>query len=195
MWRNSDVLMVGDLFDPSLETAGGAIESGINYGTAAQETGLGAPPGTEAGGTPPTPKPPVYGSGWPPARPFVAAAWRVTVDGPRYTLQSGDTFSGLSWTYLGDPARWKEISSLNPQHGPSSWPAGALIVMPDEAVAYAIQHGALPASAGNPNLGSGQALAGGAGRRKWVPWAIGGAAVVTVATVAGVAIHMHNKAA
>lgn len=134
-----------------------------------------------------TPKPSV-GSGWPPARPFVKGAWRVTVDGPRYILQSGDTFAGLAWTYLGDPARWKEIASLNPQHDASHWPAGALIVMPDEAIAYAIRHGGLPEGAGGVDSSLGAGADAITAPKKIGVWYAVGLAVATAAAGAAATV-------
>ncbi len=61
-----------------------------------------------------------------------------------YTLQSGDTFVGLSKTYLGDGARWKEIwavqdGSYKEKRTPDKIFYGDIINMPDEAAANAAQ--------------------------------------------------------
>lgn len=52
-------------------------------------------------------------SGWPSAPPHRAAAW----DGAEYMIHSGDTISGLAARYLGDPARWREIWSMQTGYG------------------------------------------------------------------------------
>jgi hypothetical protein len=82
-------------------------------------------------------------SGWPGAVPFRPDAWNF--DTGVYTLQEGDTFSGLSSTYLQSPARYMEIWVLQPYRytkaiDPSSVTStrpivrvGELVIMPDEA--------------------------------------------------------------
>jgi len=47
-------------------------------------------------------------TGWPAPVSFRPAAW----DGNEYLIQPGDTLSGLSGTYLGNPARFREIWDL-----------------------------------------------------------------------------------
>lgn len=54
-------------------------------------------------------------SGWPSAPPHRPAAW----DGAEYMIHTGDTLSGLSARYLGDPARYLEIWRLQTGNGSS----------------------------------------------------------------------------
>lgn len=72
----------------------------------------------------------------PGAVPVVVAAWDLEAQPyALYTLQWGDTYVGLSATYLGDGARWKEIWNLNrTQHpDPDTIYVSQTINMPDEA--------------------------------------------------------------
>ena len=53
-------------------------------------------------------------------------------------IAAGDTLSGLAATYLGSPARWKEIWNLMPaqfrfSHSPDVITPGDVFNMPDEA--------------------------------------------------------------
>jgi len=50
------------------------------------------------------------GFGWPSAVPIRPSRWDL--DTSSYQVASGDTVSGLAATYLGDPARWSEIWSI-----------------------------------------------------------------------------------
>jgi len=72
----------------------------------------------------------------PGAVPVVITAWDLEAQPyALYTLQWGDTYVGLSATYLGDGARWKEIWNLNrSQHpDPDKIYVSQTINMPDEA--------------------------------------------------------------
>lgn len=72
----------------------------------------------------------------PGAVPVVITAWDADAQPyAQYTLQWGDTYVGLSATYLGDGARWKEIWNLNrAQHpDPDTIYVSQTINMPDEA--------------------------------------------------------------
>lgn len=110
---------------------------------------------------PPLPAP--KGSGWPPAAKPSKQAWRK--DGT-YVLQPGDTLSGLAKTYLGQYTRWKEIWAVQTpeflaKHKTADKVyAGEIMQMPPEAQDAARGLGFLP--------------------KRWIPWAIGGAAVAVV---------------
>lgn len=72
----------------------------------------------------------------PGAVPVVPSAWKIDAQPyARYTLQWGDTYVGLSATYLGEGARWKEIWNLNrAQHpDPDTIYVTQVINMPEEA--------------------------------------------------------------
>lgn len=87
---------------------------------------------------------PSMSDGWPAAPPFRPGNWTFADPTPTYTLATGDTMSGLSRLYLGDPSRWLEIwdlqsfkwtlkpdpSSKNPGRGIKQ---GDVFVMPYEA--------------------------------------------------------------
>jgi nucleoid-associated protein YgaU len=89
---------------------------------------------------------PLANGGWPPAAKPVKAAWNK--DGT-YRLQSGDTLSGLSKTYLGEYGRWKEIWHVQTPDFLSKHPtadrvrAGEVLQMPAEAKATARKMGFL----------------------------------------------------
>ena len=77
-------------------------------------------------------------SGWPAAVAVVPTAWNTTATPALYTLQPGDSLSGLASTYLGAAARWREIWDMQPQqyrwtHSPDVVYAGEVFRMPDEA--------------------------------------------------------------
>jgi hypothetical protein len=84
--------------------------------------------------------------GWPPPARPVKAAWNKN---GTYTLQSGDTISGLSKTYLGDYGRWREIWHAQTPDFLSRHPsadrvrAGEVLQMPAEAQKNARKMGLL----------------------------------------------------
>jgi hypothetical protein len=92
--------------------------------------------GTVTDGAPPTTvKPPLNGDGYPAGVTPAREGW---LEDGRYKLQSGDTLSGLARTYLGDPARWREIWDLQPTDvklgkSPDKLPVGFVLVMPKQA--------------------------------------------------------------
>lgn len=117
-------------------------------------------------------------SGWPGAVPFREGAWNF--DEGWYILQADDTFSGLAATYLGSPARYMEIWSLQPYRytkaiDPSSVTptrplvkVGERVIMPQEAVERArelVRTGAPSA----PAIGG----TGGNPQGKGAPWSTG----------------------
>jgi len=119
-------------------------------------------------------KRPATGSGWPPAAKPVKAAWNK--DGT-YRLQEGDTISGLSKTYLGDFARWREIWKAQTPTFLKAHPtadkvrAGEVLQMPAEAQKNARKMGLL------------------GGGRVW-PWVLGGTGA---AAAAAAAIHFAGR--
>lgn len=77
-------------------------------------------------------------SGWPAAVTVRPGNWDMTTQPAKYQIAGGDTLAGLAATYLGDPARWKEIWDLQPQdfrwsHDPDKIYPGQWFLMPDEA--------------------------------------------------------------
>lgn len=87
-------------------------------------------------GAPAPPEPPP-GFLYPGAVKAASDSW-VSFDPPKYRIRGGDTFIGLSTTYLGDPARWREIYDLQPLNlryskGTRGWHPGDVINMPAEA--------------------------------------------------------------
>jgi hypothetical protein len=122
MSRRSKVYTIGSLAD--LDRAIGATLSLPDGGTVTD----GAPPTT-------TTKPPLNGDGYPAGVTPAREGW---LEDGRYKLQSGDTLSGLARTYLGDPARWREIWDLQPTatklgKSPDKLPVGFVLVMPQGA--------------------------------------------------------------
>ncbi len=77
------------------------------------------------------------GSGWPPPAKPSAAAW-VRGDGS-YVVQRGDSVSGISQTYLGAFARWREIWKIQTREflgrhpTPDKIQVGDVMLMPKEA--------------------------------------------------------------
>jgi hypothetical protein len=78
--------------------------------------------------------------GWPAAVPVEASRWNTDAQPAEYRVASGDTLSGLAATYLGSPARWKEIWDMQPgarRQGPGASPdkifTDEILLMPDEA--------------------------------------------------------------
>lgn len=124
-------------------------------------------------------------SGWPAAVPVVPSAWNTNVVPATYVVQSGDTFSGLAATYLGDPARWRDIWDEQPQqyrwsHSPDVLAGGELINMPAEAAQNFLKwkrRGATPGELPGDQPAP-QPLADKA--KKALPWIIGGALVAGV---------------
>jgi LysM repeat protein len=120
-------------------------------------------------------------SGWPAAVPVVATAWDTSRTPARYTVQGGDTLSGLAATYLGDPARWRDIWNEQPQqyrwtHSPDVLAQGQVLNMPAEALANFLKWkrggsdpGELPGDQPAPSK-----------LRKAAPWIVGGALAAVV---------------
>ncbi len=77
-------------------------------------------------------------SGWPAAVTVRPDNWNMTLQPATYTIASGDTLSGLAATYLGSPARWREIWDMQPAarrlgQSPDVIAPGEVFLMPDEA--------------------------------------------------------------
>ncbi len=77
-------------------------------------------------------------SGWPAAVAVRPGNWDMTTEPALYKIAYGDTLSGLSTTYLGDPARFKEIWDMQPDsyrysHTMDDIFPGEWLRMPDEA--------------------------------------------------------------
>ena len=51
-----------------------------------------------------------------------------------YTVQKGDTLTGIAKAKLGDANRWKEIQALNPALVPDALVVGTLIILPAAAL-------------------------------------------------------------
>jgi hypothetical protein len=130
-------------------------------------------------------------SGWPGAVPFRPDAWDFTHG--VYTLQQGDTFSGLASTYLQSPARYLEIWHLQPYRytkaiDPSSVTpsrplvrAGEPVIMPPEATERAkslVRSGAPTAPA----------IGGPVGGAVGAPWTAKKKMMVGAGVLAGVAV-------
>lgn len=61
-------------------------------------------------------------------------AWNVDTQPATYRVQLGDTFVGLSKTYLGDGGRWREIWNMNKDKAPDPNMLGPVTLrMPNEA--------------------------------------------------------------
>jgi hypothetical protein len=130
-------------------------------------------------------------SGWPGAVPFRPDAWDFTRG--VYTLQQGDTFSGLASTYLQSPARYLEIWQLQPYRytkaiDPSSVTpsrplvrAGEPVIMPLEATERAKSL----VRAGAPTA---PAIGGPVGGAVGAPWTAKKKMMVGAGVLAGVAV-------
>jgi hypothetical protein len=80
------------------------------------------------------------GSGWPGAVPIRPSNWNMDTDPDSYQIAWGDTFAGLSATYLGTPLRWREIWNQQPDtyrysRSPDRIMPGEWIFMPPDASA------------------------------------------------------------
>lgn len=80
------------------------------------------------------------GSGWPGAVPIRPANWNMDTDPDSYMIAWGDTYAGLSSTYLGTPMRWREIWNEQPDtyrwnRSPDRIMPGEWIFMPPDASA------------------------------------------------------------
>ena len=77
-------------------------------------------------------------SGWPAAVTVRPDNWNMKLQPATYRIAVGDTLAGLAATYLGSPARWKEIWDLQPgqfrvSNSPDKIFPGQVFLMPDEA--------------------------------------------------------------
>jgi len=61
---------------------------------------------------------------------FRAARDLVTGSSTVHVTLAGDTLSGLAATYLGDPARWRDIAGANDLDDPFDLPPGRPLVIP-----------------------------------------------------------------
>lgn len=111
-------------------------------------------------------------------------AWNFTSAPATYTLQSGDTLSGLAATYLGNGKRWNEIwavqtSAYKSQRDPDHIYVEDIINMPDEAAANAKAWYAIPPGGDHPDV-PGHLPPGGVkdkpGTIPWWGWVLGTAA-------------------
>jgi hypothetical protein len=185
------------------QSGGGASWQGAHYGTAAQSSGtrqraldalarrnpyaedaaaaitdIFSP---EDGAGPVAGAPAPAGStftGWPGAVPFRRDAWNFAEGW--YILQRDDTFAGLAATYLGSPARWMEIWSLQSYRytkapDPSSVKPGRPLVQVGERVimpAEATDRAKELVSTGAPSAPAIGGV-GGTPKGKGAPWSTG----------------------
>ncbi|MDP3909783.1 MAG: hypothetical protein Q8Q14_05285 [Gemmatimonadales bacterium] len=75
--------------------------------------------------------------GWPAAVPLRLDNWDL--DAGLYRVASGDTASGLAYTYLGLPNRWKWIWDVRKPDwtDPNKLAVDQVLQMPDDAIAFA----------------------------------------------------------
>ena len=77
---------------------------------------------------------------WPAAVPMRPQNWNFDTEPDSYKIALGDTFAGLSATYLGTPMRWREIWNIQPDQyrysrSPDRIMPGEWIFMPPDATA------------------------------------------------------------
>lgn len=102
---------------------------------------------------PAPPKKKMPGDGYPPGVTASRSSW---TEDEQYRLSSGETISGIARTYLGDPARWKEIWNLQPTNlrmtrSADNVPVGTLLEMPEDAKKRARELGVLGVSPDTKN--------------------------------------------
>jgi len=117
-------------------------------------------------------------SGWPAAVTVRPDNWDMALQPAVYTIAAGDTLAGLAATYLGSPARWKEIWELQPaqfrfSNSPDKIFPGQKFMMPDEArdnlkawLALGKPSGKKPGALSKSDKAS-------AGYKKYLPYAAG----------------------